>query len=364
MTNIETRAAQPSDFPILRHIFCQAWQRGAQDEAPMWDHISTADPSFRPEYVRVALHQGEPVACTVLVPRQVRGRLGYVPGAIVTLVACRPDLQRQGYGSAAVKDALRYMTEHGMAVGVLYGEEHYYPRFGFAPVLPRYETVVLHGTPGENLTEATLDDLPRLTELYAAQCGTSPCTVARTPDPWIWQVRNPECYRLVVLPDRSAYAFIAFGPNSKQLEVREAGAPDATTARRLLAALWREAADRGREQLRLEMAPDHLLVQVAAATSLVQQKQHSARWGMAAVTDFAPLLPEGYGVTDEGLTYQGDLVLEAPRAELVQLVLGYRSARDLGLAGRTGRNWQRLNQDFPRAYPRWSEAPYWFWFAG
>lgn len=358
------RAADPAEFPLLRDLFCEAFGKGEEDEAPLWDYLLT-DPAFRPEYVRVAEHQGEPVACTVLVPRQIRTRLGWVPGAIVTLVACRASVQRQGYGRATVEDALRYMTEHGMAVGVLYGHEHYYPKFGFAPIFPHFDTLVLQAAAGsqeEALVDAQLADLPRLTELYQAQCGLYPGAVARTPEPWVWVCRNPAVHQLRVLPDRAGYAFTSTNTYIKELCVHEAGAPDIATAQRLLAGLWRQAADEGLDRVRLALPPDHLLCQIAAATTLVQQRHNSARWGMAAVTDWRPLLPAGYDVTPEGLTLDGHLVLAAPRQELVQLVLGYRSAADLVRAGRPVWQQERLERDFPPALPRWSMAPYWFWF--
>lgn len=60
-------------------------------------------------------------------------------------VAVRPDRQRQGIGSALVREGIRLMEKKGTAGFCLVGEPDYYGRFGF---LPRPE-LTLDGVPEE-----------------------------------------------------------------------------------------------------------------------------------------------------------------------------------------------------------------------
>ena len=130
------RGATTADYPAIRTILAGAFP--TDDEARLWDYLVENDFNLRPEEVRLVVADDRPAACTVVLPREIRGRAGWVPGAILTLVACLPELQNHGYGGLAVRDALDYMERQGMAIGLLYGHPGYYPRFGFVPVLPAY----------------------------------------------------------------------------------------------------------------------------------------------------------------------------------------------------------------------------------
>lgn len=354
---ISVRGATPADFPAIRHLIETAFSKGTIDEAPLFDYLTGVDPTFKPEHIRIALKDNEVAACSIVAPRQIRTRFGWAPGGIVTIVATRPDLQKQGYGSAAVQDTLRYMAENGMAFGILYGVEFYYPRFGFAKVFAMTEIIWDAAGGSEVLEQAGPADLSRLNDLYHADLGTYPCAVARVAEPWNWANREPGLHSLVTLGDRSAYAFFSWNEKESYLDVHDVGAQDAAATRRLLDGLCREAGSRGLAQVRLLMPPDALAARVASVCYGVQRKYRFARFGMAAVVDWAPLLPPGYAVTEEGLTYEGDLQVQATRAELIQLVLGYRSGADLALMGHAVA--ERVLRDFPPAFPRWTLAPYW-----
>lgn len=371
------RGAAHEEYPLVREILARAFK--TEDEAFLWDFLVQHDPSLRPEMVRVAVLDGRPVACTVLLPRQVRTRQGWAPGAIVTLVGCLPELQGKGYGGATVREAVAYMQEHGMAVGVLFGHPDYYPRFGFAPVLPWYETLLTAEAAGRTVGpggKAARGDAPSvegcalvsvepadytaLTALYGEAHATNPCGVARTGDPWAWTLRHPDRNQLLTLPDRQGYAFVGDGKDGV-LPVHEAAATDLPAARRLLAALGAEATDRGLAKLKLALPSDHLLVQLARFLG-ASHTIHAAGPGMAVITDWSPVLPPGYRVSAEGLYGDGALVVRADRASLTQLALGYRSIDDLLLdegvtvTGDAG----RLRGDFPPLCPKWALEPFWY----
>lgn len=362
--SIDVRAAQPDEYPSVRDILLRAF--ATDDEARLWDQLVAHDTRLRPQDVRLAVLDGRPVACTVVLPRQIRVRRGWVPGAIVTLVACHPDQQRQGYGGRTVRDALAYLAATDLALGLLYGHPTYYPRFGFVPVLPAWlTTLAVAAVPSEPRVAleplASAEHVAALHALYTAQMGTYPCAVARTLAPWEWQPRHPERHALLLLPSQQGYAFVGDEPAQDTLVVYEAAARE--DAGELLRGLAHAAGRRALGQLRLRMPPDHALVRAALAHGATQSAQPPAA-GMAAVTQWAPLLPPAYRVDGAGLAYEDRQVLHAGQWSLTELVLGARGIDDLlltpecHLAGEA--DLAQLRRDFPPRYPRWSLAPFWF----
>ncbi|MFZ5817747.1 MAG: GNAT family N-acetyltransferase [Bacillota bacterium] len=366
---IQTRSARLEEYPQIREILQEAF---GDDEVQLWDHLVAHDPALTPDTIRVALDpRGRPVACTVVLPRTIQGPQGPVPAAVTTLVACRPELQRRGYGGATVRDGLRQMAERGLAFSILYGEADYYPRFGYARVLPLYRTILPVDTPELNqvplpeadqpLRPATEADLPLLSGLFARHLAGYPGAVARGPEPWLWQLRKPERFALLLTRSGApAYALVAEDREQGLLFVYEAAADEPAAGRLLLTGLLGEARRRGLAEVRLATPPDHLVTRLAVLHG-AEQRLQPAKHGMVAVTRWAPLLPAGYTVSGGALLREGEPVLEAPEASLVQLAFGYRTVDDLLLLGeaRLKGDPAVLRADFPARLPKWSLAPFW-----
>lgn len=360
---IATRCAGPDDTSRIHEIFLQAF--GKEDESDLWSHLLANDSLLAPGDVRLALDNERPVAVTLLQRRSIRCRHRWVPGAIVNLVACDPAVQGRGFGSAAVRDTVARLANEGMAVGILYGERDYYPRFGFAPVLPFFRTEVtaaaLQPFGSASFRPAVSDDLSTLSALYASAYDQYPCTVSRDANPQLWSVRIPAANAVRTLPDRDGYAVIHQA--ASDLWVREAAATDVEAGRRLLAAIRQEAAERGLEQIMVGLPPDHLLTRLLRLVPS-RQVRASASFGMVIITDWAQVLPSGYTISDEGLLFDGHLAVRASRRVLTQLVMGYRCADDLPLMSdvqitAATSDWSRLTADFPAAFPKWSLDPFW-----
>jgi len=405
----EVRGAREHDYPAVRRLLAAVWSN-PDDELGIWDHLTASDPSLEPEWVRLVVAGGQVVACTVLLPRPVRGRQGWVDGAELTLVATHPDHRLRGHGAAVVRDALGFLAARGRAIAVFYGVPGFYPRFGCAPVIPtlRTELPALEAAapaPAEAapaLAEATAEtlapaDLETVNALYMEQVAVSPCSAARTADAWMWTVRNREAHRLWILRDgagrRAGYAFASLQRDKDRLLVREGGAVDEGAAGMLLEALRRETASHGLAGTHLAMAPGHPLTRLALLAG-AQQHYFPAEAGFVAVTRWKPLLPAGYTIREAGgpgspagsptdLIREGRVVLSAPRPFIVQLVLGYRDIDDILLAAAAAaasaapgaasprpacaasprpEDLERLRRDFPRDFPKYTEAPYFFWF--
>lgn len=320
------RGARADKLGRVRAIMANAFK--TEDEAQLFDHLLAHDPGCIPDNIRVAVHGDEPVACTVVLPRRFYTRLGLTPGAIITLVACLPEYQGQGYGGATVQDALQHAKHLGLSFAVLYGHPGYYPRFGFVPVLPHYETTV-ELPAGEAEPLVATADYALLTGLYRAAYSGYPLASEREPVAWHWEPRKPEEYSPLTLQDHSAYAFVSAD------KVHEAAATDRKSAERLLRALAQRARQLGHEKLRLFLPPDHLLSRLALLHK-AEYRYVTAAAGMAVVLDWEPLLPPGY-----------DQQIAQPL--LTQLVFGYRSAADVGQA-----------EAFPPVNPKWSLEPLWY----
>jgi predicted N-acetyltransferase YhbS len=396
----QARGAEASEYELIGDLILRSFKA---DERNLWDYLVANDPVLRPEGVRVSAVDGKIVACTVVVPREIRTRAGWTAGAVITLVCCDPDYRRQGHGGATVLSALDYCRERGLGVALLYGIPDYYPRFGFVPVLPSLWTDLEVGRiPCGDREEARLEapaaaDIPAIADAYDRALTTYPLSVRRRAKEWVWRFRTGPVdhedgdpavgsgdtgsagavghRRLLVLRDGqgclSAYARFETEPRYPGIAiVPEASVDSPVDCLDLIKALLAEAGGRGLDWLRLTLPPDQSLVRAALLLG-ARQLYRPATSGMAAITDWQAVLPGGYAIQPEDteeslvLTYKGRSVLSAQRKLLVQMALGYRGAADLLLlpgVRPAGGAWdaQRLRDDFPALYPRWTEAPYWF----
>lgn len=388
------------------------------DERHLWEYIAANDPALEPECCRIAAADGRILASTVALPRRIRTRWGWTPGAVITLVACDPDYQRRGYGGATVRDALDLCRRRGWRIAVLYGIPAFYPRYGFVPVLPRLETELgappggvagpgnaAAGAGGLAWSTATVDDLPAIQAIYAETLGRYPMAVDRDVAGWVWQYRQDAAWEAIVrralaagLPgnlEQDQYwryrlehpsrlmvwrgpaaanggilGYARLEPQARDvLVVPEAAVRREVDAPALLAALVEAAKAHGRPKLRLTLPPGEPLVR-AARLAGANQQYRAPRAGMAAVVDWEGWLPSEYEI--RGLSVAGDEtgtlvregrpVLRAGRTLLAGLVLGYLSAADLAIAPsvewRSGKP-EQLEKDFGPQFPQWTLAPYW-----
>ena len=72
-------------------------------------------------------------------------------------ISAKPDLQRQGIGSALIKESLGQLRNQSLAGCVLVGDPNYYQRFGFLP-----SSGVTYGeVPTKNVMQLPFDGVPR-----------------------------------------------------------------------------------------------------------------------------------------------------------------------------------------------------------
>ena len=353
-----TRGAHKREYPELMRLFKTAFK---EDEAELFDFLVRNDSALTSDSIRVATVDDRAVACSVVLARQIRTPLGtWIPGAIITLVACDPRYQGRGFGSAAVRDSLMYAAKSGANLAILYGHPGYYPRFGFVPVLPAVITIldvnpmlfrssergVVTGSTGPaescysvsdtpdicgtesdgslQAREVQNSDIPLLADLYESQLANHPCSVRRDASPWIWRPRGAMAGRSVLVfcsnePEQLiGYAFCMDNPNEGYLAVVEAAVSDKGFGSSIVGELARRAGNLGRRYLRINLTPGSPIVQAALYEGATQEYRPAAA-GMACVLRWDALLPGGYEIrmseceVEQGLSTQRDGRLQNSR---------------------------------------------------
>ncbi|GAA1007508.1 acetyltransferase [Streptomyces sp. F-3] len=163
-----TRAETRADVPAVRDILLAAFPTSA--EADLVDALR-ADPAAWIEGLSLVAADttGHPVGYALL----TRCHIGTAPALCLAPCAVRPERQRTGAGSAAIRaalDAARSLGEHHV---VVLGHPDYYPRFGFTRASEHGIRLTVD-VPDDALMALSLDadhPLPGGTVRYAAPFG-------------------------------------------------------------------------------------------------------------------------------------------------------------------------------------------------
>ncbi len=99
--------------------------------------VLRASPAYDRELSLVAVTSDRIVGHILFSPMTINTQHGEVPALYLGPVAVRPELQRQGIGSALMKAGLEKCRNQGHKIIVLCGHPEYYPRFGFMPARER-----------------------------------------------------------------------------------------------------------------------------------------------------------------------------------------------------------------------------------
>lgn len=128
--NPTIRVESPADFLAVEQIHREAF--GGEYE-PTVARKLREDPDYIPELSLVAEHEGRILGHIVLSrmrfddPARPCTLLGLGPVGVV------PSMQKQGVGSALIREAIERARAMGFSGIVLLGHPSYYPRFGFQP---------------------------------------------------------------------------------------------------------------------------------------------------------------------------------------------------------------------------------------
>lgn len=162
-----TRAETSTDIPALREISLAAFDTPL--EADLVDALR-ADSSWIDGLSIVATDQdGRVIGHALLTRCHIDDR----PALCLGPVAVRPEYQRAGVGSAAIRASLQAAKELGEHFVTVLGHPAYYPRFGFARASDHGIGLSID-VPDEAMMALTLDadhPLPSGTVRYAAPFG-------------------------------------------------------------------------------------------------------------------------------------------------------------------------------------------------
>lgn len=150
---MEIRNETPDDIVAIRAVTKAAFADmpfSSQTEAEIVDGLRAAD-AVRLSLVAVA--RGEVVGNVVFSDVTIDGREGWVG---LGPVSVRPDLQRNGAGSALIREGLSRLQSEGAIGCVLVGDPGYYARFGFK-VVPG---LVYEGVPDDYVLALPFTDRP------------------------------------------------------------------------------------------------------------------------------------------------------------------------------------------------------------
>ncbi len=122
------RPETPADFDAIRAVVAAAF--ASDVEAKLVDDIR-ADECYRPELALVAEEDGDVVGHVMISHAELHTPDGVRRIAMLSPLAVAPPRQKDGVGSALVREVTARADALGDAVVVLEGSPAYYPRFGF-----------------------------------------------------------------------------------------------------------------------------------------------------------------------------------------------------------------------------------------
>lgn len=136
MTSITIRQEMPHDhatvYELIRESFATV-EESDHSEQDLVEHLRHSS-SFIPELSLVAeTGQGELVGHILLTRLRIINGAQAFPSLAVAPLSVLPSWQRQGIGSALIREAHRRAAVLGYGSAVLLGHPQYYPRFGYLP---------------------------------------------------------------------------------------------------------------------------------------------------------------------------------------------------------------------------------------
>lgn len=162
-----TRAETEADVPAIHAINLAAFETSL--EADLVTALR-ADPAWIDGLSIVVAERDGPLVGHVLL---TRCHIGDTPALCLGPCAVRPEFQRTGAGSAAVRAGLRAAGDQGESFVTVLGHPTYYPRFGFTRASTHGITLTID-VPDEAMMALSLDPerpLPAGTVRYAAPFG-------------------------------------------------------------------------------------------------------------------------------------------------------------------------------------------------
>jgi putative acetyltransferase len=124
---LSIREETPQDYEAIREVNRLAFQQ--EEEGQIVDRLR-ADGLVIASLV--AVEDGALVGHILFSELPIETEAGVLRAASLAPMAVRPERQRQGIGSALVRQGLAVCRARGYSIAVVVGHPSYYPRFGFS----------------------------------------------------------------------------------------------------------------------------------------------------------------------------------------------------------------------------------------
>src|SRR5688572_20117164 len=127
---MKLRSEIVADYEAIGAVLTAAF--GQPDEARLVEALRLAR-EYDPELSLVAIEDEQVVGHVLLTAITIDTEQGPFPALALAPVAVSPERQRQGVGTALIREALKLAKDKGHEAVIVLGHPEYYPRFGFVP---------------------------------------------------------------------------------------------------------------------------------------------------------------------------------------------------------------------------------------
>lgn len=125
------RQERKEDYPEIRRLVREAFAAAEHADGGEQDLVDALrrGAAYLPELALVAEEDGVLAGHILL----TRASVGGDPVLVLAPLSVRPEFQRQGVGTALMREAHRIARALGYDYILVLGSEHYYPRVGYRP---------------------------------------------------------------------------------------------------------------------------------------------------------------------------------------------------------------------------------------
>ncbi len=322
------------------------------------------------------LDEGASVSRLWVVDRDIRVGASVMRVGGISSVATNDDHRGKGLATQVMETAVALMEKEGYHASLLHGIPDFYHRFGYAPCMPEYllriATVDAERAVGPLvLREAKPTDLPAIARLYNGENARRTGTALRDAETWKGFPRSVGWFtrpivRVAADSRDRVLGYVVYDEGRDRVRACEAGGQGGEVMGSLLRHLAQLAVEFRKEEIQLALPPDHPLALYArkfgCRSELEFPRNHGFMGRILRLEPFLDNLADRLGrdgdfplpmgevtlSTELGaavLGYQGgkgfldgnaagrEGSVHLGQAALFQMAMGYRSARDLLMAG-------------------------------
>jgi predicted acetyltransferase len=346
---------------------------GMADE-PALERVRESD---RLTKIRLNLPDAEDISRLWLFHYDMRLRSATVTMGGIGGVGTNEEHRKRGYAARLMSDSVAYMAEHDLDIGMLFGIQNFYERWGYITAMATHEMSVdaanlpTNGAVAEVVEYRAESHRDAVLSMYASANTARTCAVVRGPHYWTefekgtdWS--DPADGKVFVGPDGAPAAYVNMAGDPERTCVSESAFADPAFAPVVASYLARRAANASHDKVTLLSPPDAPLAMYLLRFGCVH-RQSTARsgGGMLRIIDLPSLIGkltgyigdrattgrlrgwegsialrtdigsvtlrvrDGVATSEEGST--GDLVAEMPQDRLLQLLVGYCDADTIAL---------------------------------